>query len=272
MQALSAVMDAEYKAGDPSAAIAAADALQPMTLPTVERRALYHTDRATAYAQWGRREDCIGALLDAERCAPDETHARPAIKAVINGLLASARTTPELRGLAARVGVLNGWLRSRAWLAFWRRPDVGAAAVPADQRRCDCVDVLEASPPTELLDVGTGVGQPKDLVAESHTPPAVAPRRFHNDRLLLCHAPRISRTSRPRIRATTRLGPEECSSTLHSSCDPRPTAINDQLTHLAGSVRRRIGVLRCTLLAFGDALDDLPHPAEGDTGLCLDRA
>ncbi|MFD8509683.1 helix-turn-helix domain-containing protein [Streptomyces antimycoticus] len=101
------LISAEYKAGDPSAAIAAADALHPMTLPTVERRALYYTDKATAYAQWGRREECIGALLDAERCAAEETHARPAVQAMLNGLLVSGRSTPELRGLAARAGVLT---------------------------------------------------------------------------------------------------------------------------------------------------------------------
>ncbi|MFF4479475.1 helix-turn-helix domain-containing protein [Streptomyces sp. NPDC001520] len=101
------LISAEYKAGDPSAAIAAADALHPMTLPTVERRALYHVDKATAYAQWGRRNECIGALLEAERCAAEETHARPAVKAMLSGLLVSGRTTPELRGLAARVGVLT---------------------------------------------------------------------------------------------------------------------------------------------------------------------
>ncbi|WP_307821872.1 helix-turn-helix domain-containing protein [Streptomyces coffeae] len=101
------LVSAEYKAGDPSAAIAAADDLHPMTLPTVERRALYYTDKATAYAQWGRRDQCIGALLEAERCAAEETHTRPAVKAMLTGLLVSGRTTPELRGLAGRAGVLS---------------------------------------------------------------------------------------------------------------------------------------------------------------------
>ncbi|MEW2621207.1 helix-turn-helix transcriptional regulator [Streptomyces sp. NPDC048106] len=100
------LISAEYKAGDPSAAIAAADALDPRLLPTVERRSLYYMDRARAYARWERRDECIAALLEAERLAPEETHARPAVKAMINGLLVSGRTTPELRGLAARAGVL----------------------------------------------------------------------------------------------------------------------------------------------------------------------
>ncbi|WDV56653.1 helix-turn-helix transcriptional regulator [Streptomyces coeruleorubidus] len=101
------LISAEYKAGDPSAAIAAADALDPKLLPTVERQALYYMDRATAYARWERREECISALLEAERLAPEETHARPAVKAMLSGLLVSGRTTPELRGLAARSGVLT---------------------------------------------------------------------------------------------------------------------------------------------------------------------
>ncbi|MFF3215585.1 hypothetical protein ACFYYB_33770 [Streptomyces sp. NPDC002886] len=73
------LISAENTAGDPSAAIAAADALAPQALPTTERRALYFTDRAKAFAQWGRRDECIRALLQAEYWAPQETHARPAV-------------------------------------------------------------------------------------------------------------------------------------------------------------------------------------------------
>lgn len=102
------LISAENTAGDPSAAIAAADALAPQALPTTERRALYFTDRAKAFAQWGRRDECIRALLQAEYWAPQETHARPAVKTLVSGLLLSGRTTPELRGIAARTGVLHG--------------------------------------------------------------------------------------------------------------------------------------------------------------------
>lgn len=101
------LISAENTAGDPSAAIAAADALAPQALPTTERRALYFTDRAKAFAQWGRRDECIRALLQAEYWAPQETHARPAVKSLVSGLLLSGRTTPELRGIAARTGVLH---------------------------------------------------------------------------------------------------------------------------------------------------------------------
>lgn len=42
--------------------------------------------------------------MAAEQQAPEETYARPAVKSLISGLLVSGRTTPELRGLAARAG------------------------------------------------------------------------------------------------------------------------------------------------------------------------
>ena len=45
------------------------------------------------------------AALAAEREAPEETHARPAVRDLVSGLLVTGRTGPELRGLAARCGV-----------------------------------------------------------------------------------------------------------------------------------------------------------------------
>ncbi len=71
----------------------------------MERRARYYTDVARTFGQWGRREDCLSTLLAAERQAPEETHARPAVRDLISGLLVSGRTAPELRGLAARCGI-----------------------------------------------------------------------------------------------------------------------------------------------------------------------
>ncbi|AZQ70369.1 XRE family transcriptional regulator [Streptomyces luteoverticillatus] len=100
------LVSAENSAGDPAAALAAAKAVAPGSLPSTERRARYYTDVATAFARWNRRDDCIRALLAAEHHAPEETHARPAVKSLVSGLLLSGRTTTELRGLAARVGVL----------------------------------------------------------------------------------------------------------------------------------------------------------------------
>ena len=77
----------------------------PASLPSGERRARYYTDVARAFGQWGRRNDCLNALLAAERQAPEETHTRPAVRDLISGLLVSGRTAPELRGLAARCGI-----------------------------------------------------------------------------------------------------------------------------------------------------------------------
>ncbi|MER5784341.1 helix-turn-helix transcriptional regulator [Streptomyces mobaraensis] len=100
------LVSAENSAGDPAAALAAAKAVAPGSLPSTERRARYYTDIATAFARWNRRDECVRALLAAEHHAPEETHARPAVKSLVSGLLISGRTTTELRGLAARVGVL----------------------------------------------------------------------------------------------------------------------------------------------------------------------
>jgi transcriptional regulator with XRE-family HTH domain len=98
-------VSAENYAGDPGAAVAAALRIVPASLPTTERRARYWTDTARAYANWGRREDCVSALLSAEREAPEETHARPAVRDLVSSLLVTGRTGPELRGLAARCGI-----------------------------------------------------------------------------------------------------------------------------------------------------------------------
>ncbi|WP_329389176.1 helix-turn-helix domain-containing protein [Streptomyces sp. NBC_01716] len=100
------LISAENSTGDPGAALTAARAMTPQSLPTVERRARYFTDVAAALGRWGRRDECVRALLAAEQHAPEETHSRPAVKTMVSGLLVSGRTTSELRGLAARCGVL----------------------------------------------------------------------------------------------------------------------------------------------------------------------
>jgi hypothetical protein len=98
-------VSAENYAGDPGAAVAAALRIVPASLPTSERRARYWTDTARAYANWERRGDCVNALLAAEREAPEETHARPAVRDMVSSQLVTGRTGPELRGLAARCGI-----------------------------------------------------------------------------------------------------------------------------------------------------------------------
>ncbi|GAA3603490.1 hypothetical protein GCM10022223_18920 [Kineosporia mesophila] len=95
-------ISAETSTGDPVTALATAHALTPSRLPTIERRARYWGDVATAQALRGDRDECLRALLAAEHLAPEETHARPAIRALISGLLMSGRTTPDLRALASR--------------------------------------------------------------------------------------------------------------------------------------------------------------------------
>jgi transcriptional regulator with XRE-family HTH domain len=98
-------ISAETSVGDSGAALATARHLAPQQLPSTERRARYHTDVARAHAQHGHRDQCLQALLAAERHAPEETHTRPAVRDLISGLLLSGPTTFELRGLAARCGV-----------------------------------------------------------------------------------------------------------------------------------------------------------------------
>ncbi|WP_328582311.1 hypothetical protein [Streptomyces sp. NBC_00370] len=99
-------ISAENYAGDPLAALAAARTIPLKALPSVERRSRALGDIAVTYDRLGRRGDCVRTLLAAEHCAPEETHARPATKSLISSLLVSGHTSTELRGLAARSGVL----------------------------------------------------------------------------------------------------------------------------------------------------------------------
>ena len=98
-------ISAEYSIGEPGAALAAAKRIPTTALPTTERRSRYWTDVARANALIGRRDDSIRAILRAEHIAPEEIHARPAIRDLVTGLLVSGRTAPELWGLAARCGI-----------------------------------------------------------------------------------------------------------------------------------------------------------------------
>ncbi|WP_416971997.1 helix-turn-helix domain-containing protein [Streptomyces sp. 4F14] len=99
-------ISAENHAGDPLAALAAARTISLEALPSVERRSRALGDIAVTYDRLGRRSECVRTLLAAEICAPQETHARPATKSLISGLLVSGPTSTELRGLAERSGVL----------------------------------------------------------------------------------------------------------------------------------------------------------------------
>ncbi|MCP2341157.1 helix-turn-helix transcriptional regulator [Actinomadura rupiterrae] len=89
--------------GDPRAALAVADRVRLGHLPTVERRARCLTDVATSHALLGRRAECVDTLLRAERIAPQEVRARPAVRRMVGDLTATGRISPDLRGLAARL-------------------------------------------------------------------------------------------------------------------------------------------------------------------------
>jgi transcriptional regulator with XRE-family HTH domain len=74
----------------------------------LERRSTFLIDSARAHAQ--RRQDAMamGALLDAERIAPEEVRHNRESRELLGELLGRERraATPELRALAARVGML----------------------------------------------------------------------------------------------------------------------------------------------------------------------
>jgi hypothetical protein len=99
-------ISAENHARDPQAALTAARTISLKALPSVECRSRALGDIAVTYDRLGRRSDCVRTLLAAEQCAPKETHARPATKALISSLLVSGPTSLELCGLAERSGVL----------------------------------------------------------------------------------------------------------------------------------------------------------------------
>ncbi|MFE9852780.1 XRE family transcriptional regulator [Streptomyces sp. NPDC005576] len=99
-------ISAENHAGDPMAALDAARTVSLKALPSVERRSRCLSDVAAALDRLGRRQECVRTLLSAERHAPQETRARPAVRALVSSLLVSGPTSTELRGLAQRSGVL----------------------------------------------------------------------------------------------------------------------------------------------------------------------
>lgn len=91
--------------GDGGTAIDHARRVRPAELPTVERQARYWVDVARAFAMWGKYEDCYRALLAAERAAPEETRSLPAVRFLVQALVARTRrsATPGLREFAVRV-------------------------------------------------------------------------------------------------------------------------------------------------------------------------
>jgi transcriptional regulator with XRE-family HTH domain len=72
-----------------------------------ERRATYLIDVARGYSQWGKRDDSLGKLLEAERLAPREVNCRPVARNLISNLIQRSRGTvpAALESLAGRSGV-----------------------------------------------------------------------------------------------------------------------------------------------------------------------
>jgi hypothetical protein len=87
--------------GDAGAGLHAARDLQPAHFPTPERRARLHTDRARAWAQWGKPAETAKALLSAHAEAPAEVRARPSIRNLAKELIHEHPKTPEVRLLTA---------------------------------------------------------------------------------------------------------------------------------------------------------------------------
>lgn len=87
--------------GDAGAGLHAARDLRPGHFPTPERRARLHTDRARAWAQWGKPAETARALLNAHAEAPAEVRNRPSIRGLAKELIRDHHATPEVRLLAA---------------------------------------------------------------------------------------------------------------------------------------------------------------------------
>lgn len=72
-----------------------------------ERRATYLIDIARGYSQWGKRDQALENLLEAEKLAPREVNCRPVARSTIENLIQRAHGNPpsSLRALAERSGV-----------------------------------------------------------------------------------------------------------------------------------------------------------------------
>ena len=72
-----------------------------------ERRATYLIDIARGYSQWGKRDQALEKLLEAEKLAPREVNCRPIARSTIENLIQRSRGNPpsSLRSLAERSGV-----------------------------------------------------------------------------------------------------------------------------------------------------------------------
>ncbi|MCU1647104.1 MAG: putative transcriptional regulator [Nocardia sp.] len=100
----------EVEAGDPAAALAAADRINPAQVPNRERLSYLWVDVARAFTRLDRDRDAIGAFQKAERAAPLRVHLSPVVRESVRQLLDdthSRATEVALRGLAERCDVLS---------------------------------------------------------------------------------------------------------------------------------------------------------------------
>lgn len=92
--------------GDAGTAVALAARVDITKLELPERKAMLLLDTARALTQWGKWEPALAAIQQAERHAPEEVRARPAVHALIGELThrAPAPIQGRIRAYARRVG------------------------------------------------------------------------------------------------------------------------------------------------------------------------
>lgn len=96
----------EGRGGD---AVALADAINPETISTAERRARLFIDKGRALAMEGRYPEAMTALLQAEHIAPQYVRSRATVRELVGYMLRKARrdlAAGELGRLAQRVGAI----------------------------------------------------------------------------------------------------------------------------------------------------------------------
>lgn len=102
-------MDMALERGEPDAAVATAETLDPRGILVDSRRAAYWIHYGIALAQMrGRDPDAIAALRNAEHLAPDRVHNSPRVRDLIVVMLQRTRRNAgsrDLRGMAHRIGV-----------------------------------------------------------------------------------------------------------------------------------------------------------------------
>jgi transcriptional regulator with XRE-family HTH domain len=94
--------------GNAGDALDRAKGIQLEKVPVTERRVSFLIDVAAAYLQWGKHERAYQALCAAERLAPQELAARPAVRQFISDTWASAPAplSHRVEALARRTGVV----------------------------------------------------------------------------------------------------------------------------------------------------------------------